>query len=70
MTRFRACFLLLPLLATTWSGCTSGDHGEALSPQRLAETTFAGIYDEPVRLHRGRYEGEPFVDGGASRPTV
>ena len=31
---------------------------------------FQGIYDNPVTLHDGVYEGEPFVAGGASRPRV
>lgn len=31
---------------------------------------YSGIYDYPVRLTGGAYEGEPFVDGGAARPTV
>jgi len=36
----------------------------------LAETTFAGIYDQTVTLRDGQWEGEPFVDDGASRPSV
>lgn len=31
---------------------------------------YYGIYDYPVQLADGRYEGEPFVEGGASRPSV
>jgi len=31
---------------------------------------YSGIYDYPVRLTGGAYDGEPFVDGGAARPTV
>ncbi|MBX3051374.1 MAG: META domain-containing protein [Caldilineaceae bacterium] len=36
----------------------------------LANGTYAGIYDEPVQLTDGAFAGEPFVAGGASRPTV
>jgi heat shock protein HslJ len=36
----------------------------------VANTEYSGIYDYAVRLTDGRYEGEPFVAGGASRPTV
>ncbi len=36
----------------------------------LESATYSGIYDEQVRLVDGRYEGEPFVEGGAARPTV
>lgn len=32
--------------------------------------TYAGILDTPVTLSGGRYEGEPYVEGGASRPVV
>lgn len=35
-----------------------------------ANATYSGIYDTPIRLSDGRYEGEPFEEGGASRPTV
>jgi hypothetical protein len=43
---------------------------EGLSPQNLANATYQGIYEQPVTLVDGVYEGEPFVEGGASRPTV
>ena len=43
---------------------------EGLSQQELANATYQGIYEEPVTLTDGKYEGEPFVEGGASRPTV
>lgn len=36
----------------------------------LANGNYPGIYDEPVTLTDGVYAGEPFVAGGASRPTV
>lgn len=36
----------------------------------LGQATYTGIYDEPITLDDGYYEGEPFVEGGASRPTV
>jgi hypothetical protein len=36
----------------------------------LRNAAYQGIYDEPVQLADGLYEGEPFVPGGASRPTV
>jgi heat shock protein HslJ len=32
--------------------------------------TFFGIYDSPVTLTDGSYEGEPFVEGGAARPRL
>lgn len=36
----------------------------------LANLEYTGIFPAPVRLHDGRYEGEPYVAGGASRPRV
>ena len=36
----------------------------------LAHATYSGIMNEPVTLTAGRWEGEPFVKGGASRHTV
>jgi hypothetical protein len=36
----------------------------------LQNAEYGGIYPEPIQLMAGRYEGEPFVEGGASRPTV
>ncbi|HRW09110.1 MAG TPA: META domain-containing protein [Caldilineaceae bacterium] len=41
-----------------------------LSAQALQNATYSGIYDEPVTLVDGLYEGDPYVAGGASRPTV
>jgi heat shock protein HslJ len=36
----------------------------------LANATFDGLFNEPVQLADGRWEGEPFVSGGASRPSA
>jgi heat shock protein HslJ len=36
----------------------------------LGHATYSGIMNEPMTLTGGRWEGEPFVEGGASRPTV
>lgn len=41
-----------------------------LTETALKNATYQDIYDEPVTLTDGKYEGEPFVEGGASRPTV
>jgi uncharacterized lipoprotein YbaY/heat shock protein HslJ len=63
------------LIEPGWLLCipASGDMGaapEGLSLQDLANATYQGIYEQPVTLIDGVYEGEPFVEGGASRPTV
>ncbi|UCE89538.1 MAG: META domain-containing protein [Pseudomonadota bacterium] len=39
-------------------------------PEQLANLSYQGIYDTPVTLSDGVYEGAPFVPGGASRPRV
>lgn len=36
----------------------------------LRSATVPGIYDRPVRLVDGQFEGEPFVEGGAARPRL
>jgi hypothetical protein len=41
-----------------------------LSIETLGNATYRGVLNEPVSLTGGRYEGQPFVEGGASRPTV
>ena len=70
MSRHRACFQALALLAVVWTGC-AGEHPDGPpSAEQLAGATYGGIYDEPIRLSQGKYEGDPFVPGGASRPTV
>ena len=40
---------------------------EGVDPTR---TTYSGILDGPVTLTDGRYEGAPYVEGGAIRPVV
>jgi LysM repeat protein len=41
-----------------------------LAPADLTNATYRGIYEQPVTLTNGTYEGEPFVEGDASRPTI
>lgn len=48
----------------------AGDTRMAPTIDELSAATFEGLYDHPVTLANGRWEGEPFVEGGASRPTV
>ena len=42
----------------------------APSLDEIANATISGIYDEPVQLQGGKYEGEPFEPQGASFPRV
>lgn len=39
-------------------------------PQTLGNIAYSGIYEQPVELVDGVYEGEPFVPNGAARPRV
>jgi heat shock protein HslJ len=44
---------------------------EPLNLEALQNAEYQGIYEgQVIQLTDGRYEGEPFVEGGASRPTV
>lgn len=73
MGRTRVVTLLLIMAAAC--GC-GGSDSAALNasgpptPRELAHATYSGIMDEPVTLTSGRWEGEPFVEGGASHPSV
>ncbi len=41
-----------------------------LTVDMLKNAQYVGIYDPAIQLSDGHYEGKPFVEGGASRPTV
>jgi hypothetical protein len=41
-----------------------------LTAGQMKNAAYGGIYDEPVTLTDGVYEGEPFVQGGVARPVV
>ena len=41
-----------------------------VTSDELANMAYSGIYDNAVTLKDGRWEGEAFVEGGASRPAV
>lgn len=67
--------LAIALLATACSAGGANDIAPELgdAPPTLAElagATYTGILAEPVTLEDGRWEGEPFVAGGAARPAV
>jgi heat shock protein HslJ len=56
--------ILLLLLA----GCAAPRAG--FGPEALRGAEIAGIEATPVRLVGGQWEGEPYVEGGAARPTM
>jgi heat shock protein HslJ len=72
----------LMLLLAAITGCTSSgteDQGQQADQamvesipthEQLANATYSGIYDDPVTLTDGLYEGEPYVEGASARPRV
>jgi heat shock protein HslJ len=68
------CRAYFPLpLAVLWlavfsQSCVAGNSAPTL--EELAEATYAGIEKGPVTLAGGRWEGEPYAEGGSSRPSV
>lgn len=60
------------------AACSSGERERAddgsfaggISRDDVANATYEGIYESPVTLEDGRWEGEAFVPEGASRPSV
>jgi len=69
--------VLVLLLGACQQSEDNGERANATTPKwvaptadETANTSYRGIYDTPVRLHDGVFEGDPFVEGGASRPTV
>jgi heat shock protein HslJ len=42
----------------------------APTPEQLGNIAYTGIFEHAITLTNGRWEGEPFVAGGSSRPAV
>ena len=62
--------LVAMVLATLAFAAGCGSPPEPLTEESLKNAAYQGIYAEPVELTDGKYEGEPFVEGGSSRPVV
>ena len=70
-TRFFVCPVLV-------AACLAACSGPALRPvatppptlDDVRNATVVGLFDDPVTLRNGRWEGEPYVAGGASRPSA
>ena len=70
----KRCFVLIVAVCCI-AACGSNDSsklgaGSVPDLSELANATYAGVYDEPVTLSNGKWEGKPFSDGGTSRPQV
>ncbi len=63
---------ILTIAIAGLTGCSvvSSDNSKPAASAEIESAIISGIYASPIQLARGRYEGEPFVPGGASRPTV
>ena len=59
-----------PASATIEEVVATSDIPAGLSFEALGELSYHGILEQPVTLTGGRFEGEPIVEGGASRPMV
>jgi uncharacterized membrane protein len=70
----------LLFLAMTMQGCSVpySDPADAavfsdssdVSVKRVNGALFTGVLEEPFALTRGKFEGEPYIDGGSTRPLV
>ena len=70
-----ACGLLASLTCAACGqglleSASTGRPAGAPTIEELTNTTFFGVFDRPVTLDDGRWEGEPFAEDGASRPSV
>jgi hypothetical protein len=66
--RAKAFFLASILLLLFSRPCQAGDG--FLTSEELANATYLGTEEGPVSLVNGRWEGEPYEEGGAARPSV
>jgi heat shock protein HslJ len=65
-----AVFLILSIMIhSIFIGTTHADT-HLVTVTDLKSATYTGIEEKAVTLSNGRWEGEPFVEGGASRPSV
>lgn len=55
---------------TASAPAASSNAAGAPTAEELANATYHGIYDQPVTLVGGSWEGDPFEPGAASRPAV
>ncbi|NKB86966.1 MAG: META domain-containing protein [Acidobacteria bacterium] len=66
-----AASLLVGLgLASASTSPAAGQEEGTPTIKDAAAALYHGIYGDPVRLVDGRHEGEPFEEGGASRPMI
>ena len=62
-------FCLVGIIAL-FSSVASAAQDMPLTSIGPGNATYSGIYEHTITLRDGRWEGEPFIKGGASRPAV
>lgn len=67
-SRFIFLSLAGVFLSVSSQGCLADE--TAPTAEELANATYTGTEEGPVTLVDGRWEGEPYVEGGASRPSA
>lgn len=60
--------LAVYLLSVAGASAALGAPEELL--RTLGNASYSGIYETPVALEDGRYQGAPYIPDGASRPTL
>jgi heat shock protein HslJ len=61
---------LVPVFVFTLGVLAALPAGAVPTTGQLANMAYMGIYEKPVTLKNGRWEGKPFMAGGSSRPAV
>lgn len=65
------CLLFAALLSTAAvAGVSASEPPAALAPADVAGATIVGVFEAPVRLVAGSWEGAPYAEGGAARPRL
>lgn len=62
----------LAVAGAALTGCSAvpDDPAQPAPSAGIESAVISGIYDHPIRLEQGHYQGAAFAPGGASRPTV
>ena len=61
--------ILLIIISSFFTGASHADTN-IVTVKDLRDATYTGIEEKAVTLSNGQWEGEPYVEGGASRPSV
>ncbi len=67
---FTACGMESAAGGSSEIDTTAPEANSAPNPEELANATYSGLFGDPVTLDDGRWQGAPYVEGGASRPSA